>query len=232
MAYADFVTALMALFIVLWLMNSSNEIRGAVSRYFRDPKGYTKTASTDGPSGNPGAGIALNKANVQSLKSRLEESMRQLPEFQKIKKYVQVTVTGEGLRVELLETEQGMFFETGSPNPTPNGEVLLRLLAGELGHLPNAVVVEGHTDGRPYRFGKQRGYSNWELSSDRANTARRLMQENGLSPEQVVQIRGFADKSPLVKEDPNNTRNRRVSVIVSYREGESEPSARVRPRPQ
>src|SRR5579864_8793215 len=112
-AYADFVTALMALFIVLWLISSGREVREAVAGYFRDPKGY-KQLSGSARAGS-GEAMAVNKTNVEQLRQNLEEAMRNLPEFQKFSKYVQFTVTGEGLRVELMEKDGGMFFETGSP---------------------------------------------------------------------------------------------------------------------
>jgi chemotaxis protein MotB len=126
---------------------------------------------------------------------------------------VQLSVTGEGLRIELMETEAGMFFVQGSPSPTEAGSHLLRALAAELGRMPNRVVVEGHTDARPFR-NAERWYGNWELSVDRANAARRLLHEYGLRESQVVEVRGYADQKLLNAEDPNDARNRRVSVVV------------------
>jgi chemotaxis protein MotB len=131
-----------------------------------------------------------------------------------MKDNVELTITDEGLRVELLETEKGMFFESGNAHPTSRGEDLLLRLAAELGKLPNTVLIEGHTDAKPYSANG--AYSNWELSADRANSARRLMQANGLRPDQVAQVRGYSDQHLRNPQDPMNATNRRISVIVKY----------------
>ncbi len=217
-AYADFVTAMMALFIVLWMMNASHQVQRAVSAYFRNPRGHAKIwGEAEGGTGErvPGS-VSINRANVAQIKAKLEQAISSLPEFQKLKKQVQISVTPEGLRVELLETERGLFFESGRPEPSSSGVQVLAVLARELARLNNEMVIEGHTDARPYRFSALNGYTNWELSVDRANSARRCMQENGLRLEQVVQIRGFADKRPLNPANPFDSRNRRVSVVVEY----------------
>ncbi|MBI4877686.1 MAG: OmpA family protein [Acidobacteria bacterium] len=210
-AYADFVTAMMALFIVLWLMNSSKDVQEAISGYFNDPKGFAKLKGS-GKAG-AGEGVAVSKNDMRKLSEKLSQAMGNLPEFPKIKDNVQFVVTGEGLRVELLESEKGMFFDSGSPKPSASGEEILLMLAGELGRLPNDIVIEGHTDAKPF---SAQGYSNWELSADRANSARRLMQERGLRKEQVVQVRGFAAQQLRKPEAPQDASNRRVSVIVRY----------------
>ncbi len=147
-AYADFVTAMMALFIVLWLMNTSAEIQKAVGGYFRDPGGKGKHLGS-GQAGL-GEGLTLTKDNVGDLESELKGAMSRMPQFQKFKDQVAMTVTGEGLRVELMETEAGMFFQTGNANPSQSGRELLVLLAEELGKLPNTILIEGHTDSRPF----------------------------------------------------------------------------------
>jgi len=216
-AYADLVTAMMALFIVLWMMNTSQQMQRAVSSYFRDPKGHSKTwGQAEGGGGRGRGSLAISRDNVQQLKEKLEQAIRSLPEFQKLKKQVQISVTPEGLRVELLETQRGFFFESGRPEPNSSGVEVLGMLARELGRLKNDLVIEGHTDARPYRFSALNGYTNWELSVDRANSARRCMQDSGLHFEQVVQIRGFADKRLLNPADPDDSRNRRVSIVVEY----------------
>jgi chemotaxis protein MotB len=220
-AYADFVTAMMALFIVLWMMNASHQVQRSVAAYFRNPKGHAKIwgDSEGGPGGKGPGSVSITKENVLQLKEKLEQAIQSLPEFQKLKRQVQISVTPEGLRVELLETEKGFFFESGRPEPSSSGVQVLAVLARELARLKNDVVLEGHTDARPYRFADLNGYTNWELSVDRANSARRCMMESGLSLEQVVQIRGFADKRPLNAADPYDSRNRRVSVVVQYGSG-------------
>ena len=208
-AYADFVTAMMALFIVLWLMASSQKIQQSVAGYFGDPRGNGKqTGTSKAGKGDP---LALNRDNLKELKSKLEQLMRQIPNFEQIKSQVNMTITPEGLRIDLMETSGGMFFENGDPRPTNAGRELLRALAGGLSKVPNKVAIEGHTDSNPYR---RDDYSNWELSIDRANSARRMMQEAGLPLDQVSQVRGFADRRLLLKADPVNPSNRRVSIIV------------------
>ena len=143
--------------------------------------------------------------------------MKEIPKFSQMRDQIQITVTGEGLRIELLEKQGGMFFDTGNADPSESGKELLTKLAEELGHMPNHVLIEGHTDAKPYTG--HRGYSNWELSADRANSARRLMQEHGLRVDQVAQVRGFADQSLRRKDDPEHDSNRRITVIVQYRGG-------------
>jgi chemotaxis protein MotB len=220
-AYADFVTAMMALFIVLWLLNTSKPVKEAIAGYFKDPKG---TANKIGSSKSGAAeNFTLTKDDMPKLKVELEKAIHRVTNFEKFKDQVEITVTAEGLRIELLETETGTFFDSGNPIPNSNGKELLSLLAQELGKLPNKLSIEGHTDSKPYS-GKT-NYSNWELSADRANAARRLMQQNGLRADQVTQIRGYADQMLRKKDDPFSASNRRISVIVQYLEkGSDEPA--------
>ena len=214
-AYADFVTALMALFIVLWMMNASSAVKSSVQGYFRDPRGYTRTLGA-GVAG-AGEGLAVDQHSARGIQTKIEEALRQVPEFQAIRKNIVVSVTGEGLRIDLLENEQGMFFIQGNPKPTAAGEHLLEVLAGELSKMPNPMIIEGHTDARPFRnAAAQSHYGNWELAADRANAARRLLCSYGVRPDQVVEMRGFADHRLLNPQDPNDPRNRRVSVVVKF----------------
>jgi chemotaxis protein MotB len=212
-AYADFVTAMMALFIVLWLMNSNAKVKEAVSGYFRDPAGVGKMAGTD-KEGRDKTIVVVQKDNMEALKQEVQKTLAALPHFQEIKDLVAITVTREGLRIELMETESGMFFESGSPKPSETGVNLLRKLAAQLGKLPNRILIEGHTDARPFTGGGH--YGNWELSSDRANQARVIMQAEGLRDGQVFQVRGYADQQLRDPKAPNNPSNRRISVIVQY----------------
>src|SRR5205807_6680587 len=123
-----------------------------------------------------------------------------------------MTVANEGLRIELTESEKGTFFDSGSAKISADGQDLLKTLAEELGKLPNTLAMEGHTDSKPYAAGSN--YGNWELSSDRANAARRLMQGAGIRSDQVTQVRGFADQRLRKKDDPLDASNRRISLIV------------------
>jgi len=214
-AYADFVTALMALFIVLWMMNSGSKVKQSVQGYFRDPKGYTRRLGT-GAAGS-GEGLRVDRRNIHNIQDQIEAALRKMPEFRSIHNNILFSVTGEGLRIDLLENEQGLFFVTGNAAPTASGEHLLQVLAGELGRMPNSLVVEGHTDARPFRNSTPTShYSNWELAADRANAARRLLNVYGVHPEQVVETRGFAAQRLLYPKEPDNPRNRRVSVVVRF----------------
>lgn len=214
-AYADFVTAMMALFIVLWLLNTSKPVREAIAGYFRDPSGTAGKLGTSAE--GPGAKFVPTPVpadDMGKLKDEIEKSLHQLPNFDKLKNQIEIKVTPEGLRIELLESATGTFFNLGNADPNSNGKELLDLLAGELGKLPNKISIEGHTDSKP--FSGRRNYGNWELSTDRANAARRLMQQNGLTDKQVAQVRGFADQLLRKPESPYDPSNRRISLIVQY----------------
>lgn len=211
-AYADFVTAMMALFIVLWLLNSSKQVQVAIGGYFKDPTGTSKKVGSNLT--GSGESFSLTKDNMPLLKEELTKAVRQITNFEKFKNQIEMTVTSEGLRIELMETESGTFFNSGSTIPSANGTELLKMLAQELGKLPNKISIEGHTDSKPY-VGKG-DYGNWELSADRANAARRLMQKSGLEDRQVIQVRGYADEKLRKPAAPLDPSNRRISVIVQY----------------
>jgi chemotaxis protein MotB len=211
-AYADFVTAMMSLFMVMWLMSSSKPVKEAISGYFKDPAG---TASKMGSAlSGVGENFTLTKDNMPKLKDQLEQKIRQMNDFDKLKSHVEMTVTSEGLRIELTESATGTFFDSGSAKLNGDGRELLITLAQELGKLPNKLSIEGHTDSKPYAGSAN--YSNWELSTDRANSARRLMQGNGIGPDQITQVRGFADQRLRKADNPLDPANRRISIIVQY----------------
>jgi chemotaxis protein MotB len=212
-AYADFVTAMMSLFIVLWLMNSSKPIQEAVGGYFRDPNGVAqkKGSAVDGAGQ---AAPVVKQVDMGKLKSDLMKAMQKLADFDKLKKQIELTLTPEGLKIEMMENPNGTFFENGKAQPTPDLQELLKVLSVEVGKLPNPVSIEGHTDSKP--FSDSRAYGNWELSTDRANAARRMMQENGLRPGQVVQVRGYADQDLREPKQPDDASNRRVTLVIQY----------------
>jgi chemotaxis protein MotB len=211
-AYADFVTAMMALFIVLWLLTSNQKVRDAVSGYFRDPIGRGKNPGTS--MNGTGRDLSVVKDDMSGLKEKLQSAIKLIPHFEQLKGNVELTITEEGLRIELIENSKGIFFESGKPQPSAIGKELLAALGKELGRLPNRILIEGHTDAQKYNATD--GYSNWELSADRANEARRLMEGSGLVPNQVAQVRGFADQDLRNTHNPADPSNRRVSVIVRY----------------
>jgi chemotaxis protein MotB len=216
-AYADFVTAMMALFMVLWLMNANQEAKEAVSSYFKDPKGVGDKVGS-GQAGS-GSGLAVSRDDMQGLAEHIQESMQEMSQFESLKEQVQMTVTALGLRIELLETEQGMFFQSGSPTPSAQGNEILALIVAELNKLPNRVVLEGHTDAKPFRGVKS--YTNWELAVDRANSARRIMIDHNFPPERIAEVRGFADRQLRFPDQPELPGNRRISLIVMYNEAET-----------
>jgi chemotaxis protein MotB len=211
-AYADFVTAMMSLFIVLWLMSStSKETQKEIAGYFRDPKGVSAKHGAN-PKPDDSKEAKPKKEDLALLKMDLLQAIHQINALEKLKNQIQITVTEEGLRIELLEAEQGTFFEVGSAQPTPVLDELLKVLAGQLKDLPNSISIEGHTDSRPYL---QHGtYGNWELSTDRANVARREMQSYGIRLNQISQVRGFADQRLHLPDKPYDPSNRRVSLVV------------------
>ena len=224
-AYADFVTAMMALFIVLWLMNSSKQLQVAVGGYFKDPTGTSKKVGTNQT--GSGENFTLTKDNMPKLKEELQKVVREMTSFDRLKSQIEMTITSEGLRVELLESSTGTFFESGSSSLNDDGKQLLVALAQQLGTLPNKVFIEGHTDAKPYSGNAE--YTNWELSADRANTARKLMQANGLRADQVSQVRGYADQKLRVPSDPLEPSNRRISLIVQYITRDEDEEQKVQP---
>jgi chemotaxis protein MotB len=212
-AYADFVTAMMSLFIVLWLLNSSSQVKKAVGGYFKDPRGTSKKVGT-GLNGS-GENFTLTKDNMSQIKDELQKTVRQMDDFDKLKDQISMTVTTEGLRIELMESEKGTFFPSAAAEPGADGKDILIKLAQQLGQLPNTLSIEGHTDAKPFSS-SGKNYSNWELSTDRANAARRMMEANGLRPNQITQVRGYADQRLRNPKDPEDASNRRISLIVQY----------------
>ncbi len=211
-AYADFVTAMMALFIVLWLLNSSVKVKKAVAGYFQDPTSSQKETGSDKMGDDDS--IPIDRQNVQKLKEQIEKAIREQKDLQKLAKQIEITITPEGLRIELIEDKNGTFFQSGSAQLSPTGQNLLEMLAGQLKPLPNHLLLEGHTDAQPYST--ENGYTNWELSADRANSARRLLQQDGVGATQISQVRGYADQLLRVKSDPLDPSNRRISLIVQW----------------
>jgi chemotaxis protein MotB len=216
-AYADFVTAMMSLFIVLWLMNTSQQVQKAIAGYFNDPKG--SGAQTGSAASSASEIVSIDRQNVEKLKEEIRKAILKQADLTKLSQQIEITVTGEGLRIDLIEGSGGTFFETGSPRLSGNGVQLLNLLAGQLRTLPNHLLIEGHTDAQP--FSADNGYTNWELSSDRANAARRLLQAAGIRADQISQVRGYADQSLRVPANPLDPSNRRVSLIVQWLDANS-----------
>jgi len=226
-AYADFVTAMMAFFLVMWLVSQSDEVKQSVQGYFQNPVGFMKSkghGALDGDSSpiqsKPGKSVLSNKLQQErelllSASNNIKVAIDNIPELKGMKDNIDIEITPEGLRIQLIEAGKGdgsVFFDLGSARLKEHTSLLLTAIASELGKLPNEIVIEGHTDSKP--FSGTYGYSNWELSADRANSARKLMASAGLRSEQVVEIRGNADRLPRHPDNPKDPRNRRVVIIV------------------
>ena len=218
-AYADFVTAMMAFFLVMWIVGQSPEVKAGVGGYFRDPGAYdggkgvlpgveSTAAVQPGIPDEAAATRALEKAAEQ-----MRDAIASMPEFAKVSERIEIAITEEGLRIELREAPDDGFFGSGSASMKPQTIELLSVIGKELGQISNRVAVEGHTDSRPYAA-TAGSYTNWELSSDRANAARRVLTESGLSATQVEAVRGYADTRLRNKEAPLDPANRRISIIV------------------
>ena len=233
-AFADFMTAMFAMFLVLWLVNQSSDVKAAIAGYFQDPLGR---AGEFGSSIMPGEGAQTQSPRVMTKKQvidlrvdrmrqvaeQIEQQIREVPALAEIAQHIEIEVTNEGLRIQLLEDSTGVFFESGSAVPKAEGQALLQFLGKRLGSLPNAIVIEGFTDAKPYS--RRDGYSNWELSVDRANAARRILLSGGLNAAQVQQVRGWADRHLRLPDQPMAASNRRVTVTVLLPESAADSSA-------
>ena len=232
-AYADFVTAMMALFIVLWLLTQADmKLRQQIAQYFRDPGVL--------PSGtmlNPDAGESKSKDHkvmareilvvqgdgeeqlLEGQKKAIEEVLKKMSdenvEFAKLRDQVIVQVTDAGLSIQVVDKGRDLLFDLSSARLKPGLVELLKQLAVQLGRLPNHIQIGGHTDSRP--FAADAGITNWELAFARANAARRVLETNGLWQGQIHRIVGYADSEPLVPENPLADENRRLSILAERR---------------
>ncbi|HSK08019.1 MAG TPA: flagellar motor protein MotB [Vicinamibacterales bacterium] len=234
-AYADFVTALMAFFLVMWLVGQDKSVRTAVGAYFRDPgafadgrgasilEGYSGVHPDEGTSSPSQSRGHQDQQALEHLADQIRETLRTMPDFAAVRDQIEIRMTADGLRIELQESAAACFFDTGSATMTPQAEHLFGAIGRELAKLTNGVMVEGHTDARQYA--SRQGYTNWELSADRANAVRRVMERSGLREQQLREVRGYADKQLRNADDPLDVRNRRVSILVR-RADEHAPGAR------
>ena len=226
-AYADFVTAMMAFFLVMWLSAQDSRIRDAIAGYFQEPgllpheQSNSLLASGQGGIDNAGMPLAvprrpngLLEAEQRALVTAAEHIKQHMMGLgsEALREQVEFSVTAEGLRIELVDESQSSFFDTGSSVLRGEAERILAVIAKEIGKLENDLVIEGHTDSKAYADGKR--YDNWNLSADRANAARRVMVEQGIRIGQLKGVRGFADTDLRYKASPLDPRNRRVSIVV------------------
>jgi chemotaxis protein MotB len=228
-AYADFVTAMMAFFLVMWIVGQAQTVKRGVAGYFRDPgvlehqrstgilPGSTTGIAESGQTPSPAKQQAnkqgeIDRASLERSAQRIRESLAKMPEFDKVKGQIEIKATPDGMRIELIDSRDGTFFDNASAMLKPETERILSVIGREITTLDRPVVVEGHTDSRPYN--KSDVYTNWELSADRANAARRQMERTGLKPGLVKAVRGLADRELANSSDPLDPRNRRVSILV------------------
>jgi chemotaxis protein MotB len=227
-AYADFVTAMMAFFMVMWILGMDDKTKQAIEGYFANPVGYRKVAASG--SSPIGSGSSPSQVQTAQLKlvirstetrkfgelgERIREIVARNAQLKKLGARIEVVVAKDGLRIELIETGSGdVFFPVGSAKMKPAATYALNLIAGELRPLTNSLVVEGHTDAA--RFGSNAAYTNWELSGDRANAARRVLEATGLPAPRIVEVRGLADRHLRLVDQPLAAANRRISILLPF----------------
>ena len=218
-AYADFVTAMMALFLVLWLVSQADtKLKQAIASYFRSP-GVFDTQQGGILPGNKKISkepekldTMENEAALIGVAEALQKQFETRPEFSRAKDRVKIDVTDEGLRIQLVDKADRVSFDSGSAELGDDAKAVLAEIAGGICSLPNTINIGGHTDSRV--FGSDNGYTNWELSTDRANAARRTLEANCVKPEQIRRVIGYADTELLVPNDPYSPANRRISITV------------------
>jgi chemotaxis protein MotB len=226
-AYADFVTAMMAFFLVMWILGMDEDARNAVEGYFSNPVGYRKGYSSGNSplsAGNSPAQLQSNpirlimraseQERLERVGAKIQERLLEESGLRNMLMLVEIITTEQGLRIELVEAGDGeTFFAVGSTDLKPMAETVLRLIGEELDLLSNPLVVEGHTDAAAF---STPGYTNWELSTDRANAARQVLETSGVSPDRILEIRGYGATRPRVPADPLDAANRRISILLPF----------------
>lgn len=213
-AYADFVTAMMALFLVLWLLGASNsKDKAVIAHYFREPGVFTGSRGVIPQGGEDKLGSGIIQAPSMSvLHAHIKENMAGLKELSAVADQVPITITAEGLLIEMIDKEKQAFFEVNSANVKPIMRKILGAIAKEIKDTPNLLIVAGHTDARG--FHDDSFYSNWELSSARALNIRRDLEDQGIKSERFEQVVGYADRKLRVPSDPLAAENRRISILI------------------
>jgi chemotaxis protein MotB len=217
-AYADFVTAMMAFFLLMWLITMvSPEKKLAVSEYFKEQnvlQGQSTSSSKSIMDKSPsplGVAPPVGKAGATDLIAKVKKSVEQ--KLQSYKNHVVIDIVEGGVRIQLIDMEGSQMFPAGSVELTPRGKEIIQLVAENIKDLPNRIAIEGHTDAA--RFAAKGAHdTNWELSTARASSARRELENNGIDPNNIARVVGYADQELFIKENPNDPRNRRISIIV------------------
>jgi chemotaxis protein MotB len=231
LAYADFVTAMMAFFLLMWLLGSTNEkTRKGIAEYFQDPykasmidKGQIPTLDEIKPTEMDLQAEKASEKNDQKqlemLKQKIQDIIDANPELSEFKEQIKLETTEEGLRIQIIDNKNRPMYKLASSETEPEIRLILRALAPVINNLPNKITINGHTDARPFPTNRK-GYSNWELSSDRANAARHELNSGGLAEEKVLRITGLSDSIPNNPGDPLDPMNRRISIIVMNKKTE------------
>ncbi len=227
-AYADFVTAMMAFFMVMWILGMDEKTKQAIEGYFANPVGYKKGyGSGASPLSTGSTPSSVQKTQLrmlmrsteqrtfEELKTAILGKLAASDSLKRLNAVVDVQVTAQGLRIELVESGAGdIYFPLGSAKMKSATMLALQLVGPELASLQHPVVIEGHTDGA--KFGAEGGYGNWELSADRANAARRVLESVGVTGGRIVGVNGLADTRPRVPSDPLAAANRRISILLPF----------------
>lgn len=230
-AYADFVTAMMAFFLLLWLLAMvSPEKKVALSDYFQNYNIFKEQTTSGGktilpaqtgvmsakpmgakPSGEPITVIAPKKERITAtaMAERVKDAVQRNLRY--LKDQILIDVVEGGVRIQIIDLEGSMMFPLGSDVPTEKASRILELVAENIRDTDNKIAIEGHTDAKPFAAGKT---TNWELSTARASAARRTLEKNGIEPDRIARVVGYADQEPLIKENPYDPRNRRISIIL------------------
>ncbi|HET6975110.1 MAG TPA: flagellar motor protein MotB [Pyrinomonadaceae bacterium] len=218
-AYADFVTAMMALFLVLWLVSQADtKLKQAIASYFRSPGVFDTQAGgvVSGPKKVSKEPTSMTSKDEEQtlfgLATQLKQKFSTRPEFSKYKDQIHIEMTEQGLQIQILDKAERVSFSSGSSELTPGARSILAEVARGVCELPNPLLIGGHTD--RHLFPPDSTYTNWELSADRANAARRELEKSCVKPEQIQRIVGYADTQLLVPDDPYNMANRRISITV------------------
>jgi len=247
-AYADFVTAMMAFFLLLWLLGSTTKADlSGIADYFKTPLKVALAGGSgtgDSSSVIKGGGQDLTRSvgqvkngelpterkiinlkaaqaeverierqKLNDLKGRLEAAIEARPLLRQFKQQLRIDMTPEGLRIQIIDEQNRPMFDSGSAVLKDYARDIIRELASLINEMPNRVSLAGHTDKKPYAGG-ERGYSNWELSADRANAARRELVAGGIAETKIVRVVGIGPAVPLKEDDPFDPSNRRISITV------------------
>ncbi|MEP6836172.1 MAG: flagellar motor protein MotB [Gemmatimonas sp.] len=227
-AYADFVTAMMAFFMVMWILGMDDKTKLAIEGYFANPVGYKKGYGSGSSALFAGSSpTTIQRPSLKSivrtteqksfeqLKQKIQSRLATLDSAKGLNALVEVLITKDGLRIELIESGNGdRYFALGSAVMKSTTELVLKVVGEELAQLQNPIIIEGHTDAA--KFGNNAQYGNWELSTDRANAARRVLGDVGVGEGRLVEIRGLADKQLRVPADPTAAANRRISILLPF----------------